>query len=168
MSCLILHCASFRFRSRFQWNQQRDLQSVHCSTGPLTLSHPSASLSEFQLNILKIIVLLRWGFNSYQIFESKWNWQNIFTQIFLSKIISTTGTHFLISQIPKGLTHCAMPESKCFLLGSLPKRWWVFLLHLVAQKYILAWFCTFWQVWVLQWENKIKRSEICISRGGAK
>ena len=32
-----------------------------CSTGPLTLSHPSASLSEFQLNLVKIVVLLRWG-----------------------------------------------------------------------------------------------------------
>ena len=31
------------------------------STGPLTLSHPSASLSKFKL----ILVLLRWGFNSY-------------------------------------------------------------------------------------------------------
>ena len=38
-----------------------------CSTGPLTLSHPSASLSKFKL----ILVLLRWGFNSYQIFERK-------------------------------------------------------------------------------------------------
>ena len=37
-----------------------------CSTGPLTLSHLSASLSEFQLILVKIIVLLRWGFNSYQ------------------------------------------------------------------------------------------------------
>ena len=36
------------------------------STGPLTLSHPSSSLSEFQLILVKIIVLLRWGFNSYQ------------------------------------------------------------------------------------------------------
>jgi len=78
-----------------------------CSTGPLALSHPSSSLSEFQLILVKIIVLLRWGFNSYQIFERKWNWQNIFTQIFLSEIISTTenggqGNHFLISQILKG------------------------------------------------------------------
>ena len=32
-----------------------------CSTGPLTLSHPSARLSKFKL----ILVLLRWGFNSY-------------------------------------------------------------------------------------------------------
>ena len=32
-----------------------------CSTGPFTLSHPSASLSKFKL----ILVLLRWGFNSY-------------------------------------------------------------------------------------------------------
>ena len=83
------------------------------STGPLTLSHPSSSLSEFQLILVKIIVLLRWGFNSYQIFERKWNWQNMFTQIFLSEIISIAenggqGTHFLISQILKGLTHCAM------------------------------------------------------------
>jgi len=34
-----------------------------CSTGPLTLTHPSASLSEFQLNLVKIVLLLRWGFN---------------------------------------------------------------------------------------------------------
>ena len=33
-------------------------------SGPLTLSHPSSSLSEFQLILVKIIVLLRWGFNS--------------------------------------------------------------------------------------------------------
>ena len=32
-----------------------------CSTGPLTLSHPSARLSKFKL----ILVLLGWGFNSY-------------------------------------------------------------------------------------------------------
>ena len=37
----------------------------------------------------------------------------MFTQIFLSEIISTTenggrGAHFLISQILKGLTHCAL------------------------------------------------------------
>ena len=48
-----------------------------------------------------------------QIFERKWNWQNMFTQIFLSEIISTAenggqGTHFLISQILKGLTHSAL------------------------------------------------------------
>ena len=48
-----------------------------------------------------------------QIFERKWNWQNMFTQIFLSEIISIAenggqGTHFLISQILKGLTHSAM------------------------------------------------------------
>ena len=48
-----------------------------------------------------------------QIFERKWNCQNMFTQIFLSEIISIAenggqGTHFLISQILKGLTHCAM------------------------------------------------------------
>ena len=48
-----------------------------------------------------------------QIFERKWNCQNMFTQIFLSEIISTAenggqGTHFLISQILKGLTHSAM------------------------------------------------------------
>ena len=80
-----------------------------CSTGPLTLSHPSARLSKFKL----ILVLLRWGFNSYQIFERKWNCQNMFTQIFLSEIISTAenggqGTHFLISQILKGLTHSVL------------------------------------------------------------
>ena len=48
-----------------------------------------------------------------QIFERKWNCQNMFTQIFLSEIISIAenggqGTHFLISQILKGLTHSAM------------------------------------------------------------
>ena len=132
-----------------------------CSTGPLTLSHPSARLSKFKL----ILVLLRWGFNLYQIFfshldtrkylllffqesvqlvpslyhilqqgcqnsnwflycwdgvstrtqifERKWNCQNMFTQIFLSEIISIAenggqGTHFLISQILKGLTHSAL------------------------------------------------------------
>ena len=44
-----------------------------------------------------------------QIFERKWNCQNMFTQIFLSEIISIAenggqGTHFLISQILNGLT----------------------------------------------------------------
>ena len=65
-----------------------------------------------------------------QIFERKWNWQNMFTQIFLSEIISTAenggqGTHFLISQILKGLTHCAMHYAfsekegqKCLTLNS--------------------------------------------------
>ena len=53
------------------------------------------------------------GFQLVPIFERKWNWQNMFTQIFLSEIISTTenggrGAHFLISQILKGLTHCAV------------------------------------------------------------
>ena len=53
------------------------------------------------------------GFQLVPIFERKWNWQNMFTQIFLSEIISTAenggqGTHFLISQILKGLTHSAM------------------------------------------------------------
>ena len=31
-----------------------------CSTGPLTFSHPSASLLEFQLILVKILLLLRW------------------------------------------------------------------------------------------------------------
>ena len=42
----------------------------------------------------------------------------MFTQIFLSEIISMAenggqGTHFLISQILNGLTHCAMLGSVC-------------------------------------------------------
>ena len=56
-----------------------------------------------------------------QIFESKWNCQNMFTQIFLSEIIwkaesGGQGTDFLISQIPKGLTHCAMIISTKMLI----------------------------------------------------
>ena len=56
------------------------------------------------------------GFQLVPIFERKWNWQNMFTQIFLSEIISTTenggrGAHFLISQILKGSTHCAVCRS---------------------------------------------------------
>ena len=49
----------------------------------------------------------------------------MFTQIFLSEIISTAenggqGTHFLISQILKGLTHSAMAQAhqSAFLLRS--------------------------------------------------
>ena len=57
------------------------------------------------------------GFQLVPIFERKWKWQNMFTQIFLSEIISTTenggqGTHFLISQFLKGLTHCAVEKSQ--------------------------------------------------------
>ena len=59
-----------------------------------------------------------------QIFERKWNWQNMFTQIFLSEIISIAenggqGTHFLISQILKGLTHSAVRrgEEELSILG---------------------------------------------------
>ena len=65
-----------------------------------------------------------------QIFERKWNWQNMFTQIFLSEIISTAenggqGTHFLISQILKGLTHSALLGSAFHvqLILSWPRIW---------------------------------------------
>ena len=48
--------------------------------------------------------------------------KNMFTQIFLSEIISIAenggqGTHFLISQFLKGLTHCAMFKNTALLVG---------------------------------------------------
>ena len=38
-----------------------------CWTGPLTLSHPSANLLEFQLILVKILLLLRWLLTRTQI-----------------------------------------------------------------------------------------------------
>ena len=48
-----------------------------CSTGPLTFSHPSASLLELQLNRAIKNVCLLWMINSYQIYARKWNWPNV-------------------------------------------------------------------------------------------
>ena len=72
---------------------------LFCSTG-LSLFHilqqacqnSNWFLWKFYVLFLKLVIL-------YQIFERKWNWQNVVTQIFLSEIISTTengggDTHF--------------------------------------------------------------------------
>ena len=96
-----------------------------------------------------------------QIFERKWNWQNMFTQIFLSEIISTAenggqGTHFLISQILKGLTHCALsgPVSRNWCpattLGTTFWVWcdlWRFPCWIQFQYHAVYWkFITLWSI----------------------
>ena len=72
-----------------------------CSTGPLTFSHPSASLLEFQLILVKILLLLWWVSTGTQIsIKSETD-----LKYFCLKHMNTwsRGVFFLISNFPKGL-----------------------------------------------------------------
>ena len=87
-----------------------------------------------------------------QIFERKWNCQNMFTQIFLSEIISIAenggqGTHFLVSQILKGLTHSAVVVHRpCIFLLIWEYAFEKYLLALANLKTLLRRFskCSRW------------------------
>ena len=56
----------------------------------LTFSHPSASLPELQLILVKILCSLCEASHLVPNIWKKVKWQNVVTQIFLSEIISTT------------------------------------------------------------------------------
>ena len=83
-----------------------------CSTGPLIFPHPSASLLECQLILLKKSSTTEMGFNSYPNISRKWNWFQIFlSEMHLSQKNGSRGAFFLISSFLKGLTYSALKQS---------------------------------------------------------
>ena len=79
------------------------------STGPFIFSHPSTSLLECQLILLKTSSTTEMGFNSYPNISRKWNWFQIFlSEMHLSQKNGSRGAFFLISSFLKGLTYSAM------------------------------------------------------------
>ena len=87
-----------------------------CSTGPLTFSHPSASLLELQLNRAIKNVCLLWMINSDQIYARKWNWRNVVSKysIWNNSYLPKMGgevvilANSLISHFQWGLRHSAL------------------------------------------------------------
>ena len=80
-----LLCANISQIFFSQLDRQKYLLPVYsriCSTGPLTFPHPSASLLEFQLNLMEKSTTTEMGFNSYPNISRKWNW----FQIYLSEM----------------------------------------------------------------------------------
>ena len=77
-------------------------------------SHPSTSLLECQLILLKKPSSTEMGFNSYQNIIRKWNWFQIFlSEMHLSPKNESRGAFFLISSFLKGLTYSALWEIYC-------------------------------------------------------
>ena len=80
-----------------------------CSTGPLIFPHPSASLLECQLILLKKSTTTEMGFNLYPNIIRKWNWFQIFlSEMHLSQKNGSRGAFFLISSFLKGLTYSGL------------------------------------------------------------
>ena len=87
-----------------------------CSTGPLTFSHPSASLLELQLNRAIKNVCLLWMINLDQIYARKWNWPNVVSKysIWNNSYLPKMGgevvilANSLISHFQWGLRHSAL------------------------------------------------------------
>ena len=87
-----------------------------CSTGPLTFSHPSASLLELQLNRAIKNVCLLWMINLDQIYARKWNWPTVVSKysIWNNSYLPKMGgevvilANSLISHFQWGLRHSAL------------------------------------------------------------